>query len=120
MPILDFNKEFKNNQNLIITIDENYNAYKPRAESDGVVFVEKCLCRKERFLLTTLGEKKRNKAMHIKGNAIKTFPYCCYTFKLFSKNMTAAPIAMAFFLKYPSLWIVTRLSSYCSPLSLMA
>lgn len=65
MPILDFNKEFKNNQNLIITIDPNFNAYKPRAESDGFVFVEKCLCRRDRYIKTPLGEKKSDRDAYL-------------------------------------------------------
>lgn len=52
----DFSDEFKNNENAVIVLDENFNFYKPQMEHDGVVFVEKCLVRKGKYIPTPLSD----------------------------------------------------------------
>jgi hypothetical protein len=65
MPILDFNKEFKDNPRLIQVVDKDFLTYKPRVESDGVVHVEKCLARKDQYINTELGTKKSDRNAYL-------------------------------------------------------
>lgn len=46
----DFSDEFLNDENAVIVLDANHNYYKPQVEHDGVVFVEKCLVRKGKYV----------------------------------------------------------------------
>jgi len=46
----DFSDEFLNDENAVIVLDANHNFYKPQVEHDGVVFVEKCLVRKGKYV----------------------------------------------------------------------
>ena len=50
----DFSDEFLDNLNSVLVLDENFNFYKPRMEHDGVVYVEKCLVRKGRYIPSEL------------------------------------------------------------------
>jgi hypothetical protein len=51
--VLNFkDEEFQNNENAILVTDSRFSVYRPRMESDGVVYVEKCVVRKSKYVPT--------------------------------------------------------------------
>lgn len=48
--IFDFPESFQNDENATLLLDANHNVYQPRDVSDGVVYVEKHLVRKGKFV----------------------------------------------------------------------
>lgn len=48
----DFPESFKNDENATLLLDANFSVYQPRDVSDGVVYVEKYLVRKGKFVET--------------------------------------------------------------------
>ena len=58
--VFDFSDEFLDNENAVLVLDANFNFYKPRMEHDGVVFVERCLVRKGKYVPTPLSDSSGN------------------------------------------------------------
>lgn len=50
--LLDFPKTFQDDEDAILLLDANFRVYQPRDVSDGVVYIEKYLVRKGRFVRT--------------------------------------------------------------------
>lgn len=50
--LFDFPESFQNDEDAILLLDENFGVYQPRDVSDGVVYIEKYLVRKGKFIPT--------------------------------------------------------------------
>lgn len=58
---LDFEKSYTNNLDQQKVLDLNMNIYRPNDRTDGLVYVEKVFCKKDRFKTTPLGTRKSDR-----------------------------------------------------------
>ncbi len=69
--VFDLPESFLEDENAVLILDENANFYKPQMEHDGVVFVEKCLVRKGKYIPTPLSNP--NGSLIAKSNVFDAF-----------------------------------------------